>query len=258
MLIIGDGPLRHVLEDRLELSEIASRIRFLGAVSDPRQLLPAIDIFLLPTLMEGISLAVAEAMQHGVPVVTSDVGGLPEQMGSLHGQPPVGGFLIPLQNDETDEVAAYAKAVAALVQDPLLRHSMGAAAAEHIRATFDRDVTLSSLFAEIAAAHARPVRDLSGKTTPNPASYFGISHMLMEEGENLDSMITQPQKPHVRQLSHACRAHPADEQARHSNLATWGYCNRAAPPRPYMIRTGLPLFLAAQAAIKAFANHEKN
>ncbi len=79
VLLVGDGAQRNELEKRaneLELDE--TWVRFLGYRSDVADLLECADLFVLPSLTEGMPLSVLEAMAAGLPIVASDVGGLPE------------------------------------------------------------------------------------------------------------------------------------------------------------------------------------
>ena len=79
VLIAGDGPQRSVLQDHVDRCGLSSNVVFVGVVKDIRQVLDAADIFVLPTIhREGMSLAVLEAMQHGLPVIASQIGGVPE------------------------------------------------------------------------------------------------------------------------------------------------------------------------------------
>jgi len=80
----GSGPLLQELMDETEKLGMASRVRFLGFQKDVAAFLETIDLFVFPSLAEGLALAVLEAMARGVPVVASRVGGIPE---ILDGQP---------------------------------------------------------------------------------------------------------------------------------------------------------------------------
>jgi glycosyltransferase involved in cell wall biosynthesis len=77
LLLVGDGPQRNALERRVEQSGLQSRCTFTGFQQQAERLLPAIDIFVLPSLTEGTPMALLEAMAAGVPVIASAVGGIP-------------------------------------------------------------------------------------------------------------------------------------------------------------------------------------
>lgn len=77
-LIIGKGGLLSQLQDEAAQLKIESSIRFLGFRDDIPELLQAMDIFVLPSLSEGVPLSLLEAMAAGKPVVATHVGGNPE------------------------------------------------------------------------------------------------------------------------------------------------------------------------------------
>ncbi len=94
-LLIGDGPLREELENLTERLNLNHKVIFAGHRDDVSKLLPLIDLFVLPSLAEGMSNALLEAMATGLPCVTTDVGGNGEVL--LDG---VTGFLVPAGDSE--------------------------------------------------------------------------------------------------------------------------------------------------------------
>jgi glycosyltransferase involved in cell wall biosynthesis len=78
LLVIGDGELRETLERSAGKLGLANHIRFLGFRTDVAELLAASDLCVMASLDEGMPLAIIEAQASGVPVVTTDVGGIPE------------------------------------------------------------------------------------------------------------------------------------------------------------------------------------
>ncbi|CAN5223914.1 glycosyltransferase family 4 protein [soil metagenome] len=76
LLVVGDGPNSSSLRDAAEQLGIRHRVRFLGTRTDVARLHAAADVAVLSSDREGLPLAVLEAMEAGVPVVASDVGGL--------------------------------------------------------------------------------------------------------------------------------------------------------------------------------------
>lgn len=111
LVIVGDGPCRGALEARAERLGIGERVRFLGARSDVAMLLGGFDVFVLPSIAEGISNTILEAMASGLPVVATETGGNPELV-----QHDVTGRLVSV--GDRDGLAA---AVGAYVADPHLR-----------------------------------------------------------------------------------------------------------------------------------------
>jgi glycosyltransferase involved in cell wall biosynthesis len=115
--IAGSGPLRPALEAQISDHQITAKVQLLGPLDDPRVLLNALDIFVMPSLAEGLGVAALEAMASGLPVVGSSVGGLQEAI--LDSE--TGLLLRPGDAD------AVADAISALMLNSSLRVSMGLA-----------------------------------------------------------------------------------------------------------------------------------
>ncbi|MCM2317057.1 MAG: glycosyltransferase [Thermoanaerobaculia bacterium] len=75
---VGDGPLRLELRDRIEAQSLGSVVKLLGQRSDVPRILAESDVFALPTYYEGFSFALLEAMQAGLPIITTDAPGVAE------------------------------------------------------------------------------------------------------------------------------------------------------------------------------------
>jgi glycosyltransferase involved in cell wall biosynthesis len=121
-LVVGSGPERDRLEEYTRRLGIQEHVTFTGFVSDVSELMPDINLLIVPSLWEGFGLTALEAMAVGVPVVATSVGGLPEIV--EHGTT---GLLVPPADEagltrgimwmldhpqEAVEMAAAAKAVA--------------------------------------------------------------------------------------------------------------------------------------------------
>ena len=78
LLLIGDGPERSRCEDLSRRLGLSQDIRFLGKQDAVEELLAVSDLFVLPSASESFGLAALEAMACQVPVISSDVGGIPE------------------------------------------------------------------------------------------------------------------------------------------------------------------------------------
>jgi len=100
LVLIGDGPDYGRTRDLVEKLGLTDAVRYVGVVDEVAPLLKAADVLLLPSETESFGLVALEAMASGVPVVASDVGGLPEVV--EHG---VSGFLAPV--GDIDAMAAY-------------------------------------------------------------------------------------------------------------------------------------------------------
>ncbi len=108
MLMIGDGPERTACEELSRSLGIGGDIRFLGKQEAVEELLAISDIFLLPSGNESFGLAALEAMACEVPVISSNVGGLPEV--NIHGET---GFL-----SEIGDIDSMAKFALKILQNP--------------------------------------------------------------------------------------------------------------------------------------------
>jgi glycosyltransferase involved in cell wall biosynthesis len=128
-VLAGEGPERERLEALAARLGIAGRVRFLGRRDDVPQLLAACDVFALPSLYEGSSLAVLEAMAAGAPIVSSAIGGTDELIDDGRS-----GLLVAPGDPE-----ALAQALRRVLGDPELRESLAAAARERVQAGLTRE-----------------------------------------------------------------------------------------------------------------------
>ena len=94
LLLIGDGPDRETAERIADELGVRNRIHFAGSDQNIEELLPLLDLFLLPSEQESFGLAALEAMACGAPVIASNVGGLPELVTEE------AGFLFPVRDVE--------------------------------------------------------------------------------------------------------------------------------------------------------------
>jgi len=78
LLIVGDGPLRQELETLMAQLQLQDAVIFTGFQPGPKRYLSIIDVFLLPSLSEGTSMTLLEAMSYGKPSIATAVGGTPE------------------------------------------------------------------------------------------------------------------------------------------------------------------------------------
>ncbi|MFC1491187.1 glycosyltransferase family 4 protein [Nitrospinota bacterium] len=117
LILAGEGELRSIYEKRVEVLKIRGRVHFLGWRDDVDDLLEAADLFVLPSLNEGMGRAVVEAMAAGLAVVGTKVGGVP-----LIVEEGETGLLVPPK--DTDSLAS---AIVRLLSNPDERRSMGSA-----------------------------------------------------------------------------------------------------------------------------------
>jgi glycosyltransferase involved in cell wall biosynthesis len=137
-LIIGDGPLRDELERQAKQLDLApDYVRFLGSRLDIPDLLSALDIFVLSSEIEGLPVAMLEAMAASRPVVATQVGGIPQVI--QNGQ---NGLLVP-PKDPT----GLAKAILTLIEDGDLRESMAQEGYRTVETRFSVDVVSKQVIA---------------------------------------------------------------------------------------------------------------
>ncbi len=134
-LLIGDGPLRGELEVMAGELGIKEEVIFLGSRNDIPALLSIIDLFVLPSLEEGFSNAILEAMAAGKPVVATRVGGIPEAV--VHEET---GLLVPPKDPK-----ALADAIIRVLSDPELAMRMGKAGRDRVIREFSLDRMVRSL-----------------------------------------------------------------------------------------------------------------
>ena len=78
LVMVGDGPDRSKAEQWTRENNLSDRVYFVGNVKEPEEILAGADLFILPSESESFGLSALEAMSMGVPVLSSNTGGLPE------------------------------------------------------------------------------------------------------------------------------------------------------------------------------------
>jgi glycosyltransferase involved in cell wall biosynthesis len=141
--VFGAGPERSLLESMVRDLGLTVSVRFRGQHPDPASELADYDAFCLPSLIEGLPIALIEAMGTGLPVIASAVGGVPEVV-----RPDVNGILVP-----PGDPVAIAAALRRLAGDPDLGARLGARARETVAEELDIVGT--------AAAYARLYQELA-------------------------------------------------------------------------------------------------
>lgn len=149
-VFVGDGPLSGELRQRCASLGIAERVRLLGARGDVPELLACADLFVLPSLYEGMPLSLIEAMAARVPVVGTDIPGNNELID--HGET---GLLTPLHDPDS-----LAGAIRRALGDPASCSAWAASAYQRVVSRHDR-LGVSRRIADIydrvlsEGAHAR-------------------------------------------------------------------------------------------------------
>jgi len=146
-VLAGEGPTRAPLEARAVADGMAGSLRFTGTCRDIPMLLAASDIFVHPSLQEGFSNAIIEAMAAGRPVVVTDVGGNREAVTD-----GVNGLVVP-----PSDADALTTAMLWLFDHPEQAARMGQAGQERVRADF----SLAAMIARYEEIYERLVRTRS-------------------------------------------------------------------------------------------------
>lgn len=126
LLVIGDGELREELQAQTERRQLGENIHFLGNRHDVTDLLAASDLFVLPSLWEGLPMALIEAMASGLPIVATQVSGTTQVM--LSGET---GILVPPGDTQT-----LTGAILEMLSNPERARAMGVAARRHVEEGF--------------------------------------------------------------------------------------------------------------------------
>ena len=138
LALIGDGPVRAEAEALLKSAGVAELAWFPGERHDVADILRGLDCFVLPSLAEGISNTILEAMACGLPVIATDVGGNPELI-----EPGRTGEIVP-----AGDAAALASQIRRYVRDPATARTAGRAGRQRAEQLFNLD-TMAQRYQQI-------------------------------------------------------------------------------------------------------------
>jgi glycosyltransferase involved in cell wall biosynthesis len=145
LLVVGDGELRDELVRHAQTRGLAGRVHFAGPRRDLGNVLAASDVFVMPSLWEGLPLSLVLSMGAGLPVVASRVAGIPEVIAD-----DMNGLLV-----EPGDVGQLGTAMARLATDDSARARLGAAARAAVRTKFGAEAyvaAITSLYDSLLAA----------------------------------------------------------------------------------------------------------
>ena len=134
LALVGDGPLREGCQLLLDTAGVSALSWLPGERDDVPEIMRGLDCFVLPSLAEGISNTILEAMACGLPVVATDVGGNADLV--IHG---VTGQIVP-----AGDVDAMAHSLVQLASSPELAQSMGRAGRQRILEKFSLDAMVGT------------------------------------------------------------------------------------------------------------------
>lgn len=215
--LVGDGPLGPELERRIAELGLRDLVKLAGALpqNEVARRLGRSSVFVLPSVvapdgqMEGIPVALMEAMAAGRPVVASDLSGIPELV-----QDGVNGLLV--QPGDAEGIAAALKR---LIDDPGLGRALGERGRERVEREFRLDGTVAELLGEIethaAAADPEAASILARAGVPTAG--------LRRVHRRTDSLVIEALAPGPRDLvvkvqrSRPGESRPPVERARHEH-----------------------------------------
>jgi glycosyltransferase involved in cell wall biosynthesis/aminoglycoside phosphotransferase (APT) family kinase protein len=215
--LVGDGPLRPELERRIAELGLQDVVRLFGALPQNQvaRRLGRSSVFVLPSVvapdgqMEGIPVALMEAMAAGRPVVASDLSGIPELV-----QDGVSGFLT-----RPGDAAGIAAAVKRLIGDPCLGRTVGERGRDKVEREFRLDGTVADLLGEVEP-HAAP-GDPEAEALLTRAGLPGAG--VRRVHRRADSMVIEALAPGPLDLvvkvqrSRPGESRPPQERARHEH-----------------------------------------
>ncbi len=147
-LLVGKGELRSALEAQVRQANLGEHVHFLGQRDDIPALLAAADMFILPSLWEGLSVALLEAMAAAKPVIATAVSGTRQVMVQRQT-----GLIVPPGNS-----SALAEAVDQLLAEPERAVAMGQAARQYVSANYSAEQQAArhiALYADVVAGKNR-------------------------------------------------------------------------------------------------------
>jgi glycosyltransferase involved in cell wall biosynthesis len=156
LVMAGQGGLEENFRNHIAELNLQANVRIIGYMEDAAGFLSALDIFVMPSISEGLPLALLEAAAAGRCIVASAVGGIPEFLIDREN-----GFLVP-----PGDSGALAEILSALVSDPEKRFSLGARATADIESKWSIERTADRYLALLAQVGA------SGRT-PRSLDRFG-------------------------------------------------------------------------------------
>jgi glycosyltransferase involved in cell wall biosynthesis len=132
LILVGDGEDRANLVSRARELGVSDHVHFAGRIDDPAEYLRAADVFVLPSVAEGMSNSLLEAMSTGLPCLASDIGGNTDLLGRGEA-----GLLIAAADPH-----AWAVAITHVISGPEFAHMIGAAARRRIETGFSLEVVV--------------------------------------------------------------------------------------------------------------------
>lgn len=198
LLIGGDGVLRSKLEQMAIESGLKSHVEFFGKIQNSKQFLDGIDIFVAPSLQEAFGIHVCEAMERNLPVIASNVGGLPEIISNKNN-----GFLFEAGNSEQ-----LTNVLLELINNTQLRTRIGKLARKTILTKFSRNSALKN--------YLSVYNNL--KKTKAKSIHFVISSNELGGGERLALGLMKSLKQRGWTVTSTCAGKPLSKELEASSI----------------------------------------
>jgi glycosyltransferase involved in cell wall biosynthesis len=131
LTIVGDGVLRGEIDEQVKKSGIADKVRITGVVSDVENYLADADVYVASSIFEGLPISMLEAMSAGLPIISTNVGGVPDII--KHGE---NGILVA-----PGDKNGYVQALRELINDETKRREY-AERAKLLSAKYDEKITV--------------------------------------------------------------------------------------------------------------------
>jgi glycosyltransferase involved in cell wall biosynthesis len=153
-VVIGDGHLRHQLEQQAQANGLLDDVTFVGSRRDPEDFYPALDIVALTSRNEGTPLTLIEAMANARPVISTAVGGVVDLLGQTLSEGRDGGFVVCERGVRVrpDDARGFAAGLAQLIADESLRREIGERGLQFVLAHYSKERLLAdikSLYADL-------------------------------------------------------------------------------------------------------------
>jgi glycosyltransferase involved in cell wall biosynthesis len=160
LVLVGKGNMEPALRQQADRLGLNEHVRFLGWREDVREIMPLFDVFVLPSLNEGMGRVLVEAMAAGRPIVASRVGGIPDVV--RHGE--TGLLVMP------HDTLSLAESISMLLRDSAQAERMGAMGRLKCR-----EFSLQAMIAKLDALY-RKLLAIQPPVRPAPIAPGGASH----------------------------------------------------------------------------------
>ena len=149
LLVVGEGPIRHHLIQLIDKLNLNKCVIFLEFQRDVKQVLSAIDVLVVPSLLEGFPMIILEAMAMSKPIIATKINGITEQL--VDGE---SGILVPPKDLE-----ALVTAIQHLVENDRLRYRLG----QNARKRVDKEFSIEKMIGETVNVYQSLMETSLGK-----------------------------------------------------------------------------------------------